>query len=71
MSTLVLRAHPASYSMGTTFLSWGLSSQGVNLNTHLHAVPGLKMSEVILLLPLYTIRAWTVKTLPLPFENVT
>jgi len=37
---------------------------GVKLITHLHLVMELKMSGVILLLPLYALMAWTGQTSP-------
>ena len=35
-------AHPASYTMGTGFLSWGQSGRGVALTTHPQLAPRLK-----------------------------
>jgi hypothetical protein len=35
-------AHPASYKMGTGYLSRGLSGRGVELTTHPLLVPGLE-----------------------------
>jgi len=35
-------AHPASYKMGTGFLSPGQSGRGVALTTQLHLAPWLK-----------------------------
>ena len=35
----------------------------MNLNNHLHLAPRLRMSGVILLLPLYTFMLWTGKIL--------
>jgi hypothetical protein len=49
--------HPASCSMGTAVLSWGLNGQGVKLTTHLHLVTRLRMSGAIPLLPLYALMA--------------
>jgi hypothetical protein len=64
LSRQALKAHPASYSVGTTVLSQGSGSEGIKLTIHLHLVPRLRMSGAITLLPLYAIMLWTGITLP-------
>ena len=44
----------------------GINRPGVNLATHLHLVPRLRMSGVPPLLPLYGFIAWTGNTSPSP-----
>jgi hypothetical protein len=47
-------AHPASYSTGTAgFFPRRYSGQGVKVTTHFHLVPKLRMSGVVLVLPIY------------------
>ena len=41
-STPALGAQPASYKMGTVYLSWGLSGRAVELTTHPHLAPRLE-----------------------------
>jgi hypothetical protein len=45
--------HPASYSIGAGLLSRGLRDRSVKLTTNLHVGPRLRMSGVVLPLPLY------------------
>ena len=52
-------AHPTSYSMGTGFLSQVKAAGGVNLTTHLHLVPRLRMGGAMHLFPLYVPVTWT------------
>jgi hypothetical protein len=61
-STLA-EAHPASYLVGTSILSWGES--GMKLTAQLHLVLMLCISEAIPLLPLCALMAWGGTTLPL------
>jgi len=57
-------AHPASYSVGNGFTSWGMK-----LTTHPHLVLRSRMSGAAPLLPLYTFMAWTGAFLPVPFND--
>ena len=61
---MVLKPHPAFYSMGTRVLSQGYSSQKMKLTPQPKVVPELKMSRVIPLLPLYVSTVKTETTLP-------
>ena len=55
-------AHALSHSVGTRFLSLQQSGQNVNLTSHLHLVPRLRMSRTVNLLPLYALESWTGRT---------
>lgn len=52
-------AQPSSYSVDNNFLYRGQSRRGVNLTTHLHLIPILKMSGFMLLIP--SVSSWTVQ----------
>jgi hypothetical protein len=54
-STASKQAHPASYSVGNVvyFPGGGEEIGVVNLSTHLHLVPGLRLVELYLHSPIY------------------
>jgi hypothetical protein len=63
--------HTASYTMGTMGSPPGYSSQGVKLTTHLHLVPGLRMSGAFPKLHPYACKAQGMTILPfLPFTSL-
>jgi hypothetical protein len=59
-------AHPASYSMSTVgFFSRRYSGQDVQVTTHFHLVPKLRMSGVVLPIYAFTDRRGTKSKVPL------
>jgi hypothetical protein len=60
-------AHPASYSVGTEFISEGRSGQEIKLTFDIHVAPRLRMRGGLNLLSLYTFMAGTRPTLPSTF----
>jgi hypothetical protein len=60
-------AHPASYTMGTWYLSPGVKRQGREFTTQIYLVSRVSMSEAVPLLPSYDSMTWT-GILPLPLH---
>jgi hypothetical protein len=60
-------AHLVSYTIGTRVLSLEQSGRSVNISTHLHQVPTLKMSAAISVLTLHAFMTWTGRSLFYPF----